>query len=240
MSDSAIRTPRRPIAIRRSFFTHQVIPARKRAGRDAVQGDPDQEGDDDGGQLVGPAERKAEGARDHGLRKTTANATDRAIPGPRRRADSVARSAGLRVVAAGWDMEAFYLLPSAGRFGSGGWPGRARATDGRCPRPDRPSPRPGRAKEGERRITRCDTASSSRTRGDPDSAADGRLPCAPPSRSGRRPLRDRHVTAQHARHVEVDVLRHGTDGLRVARDLDHRDDRVADDVALTVGKVWTT
>ena len=45
-------------------------------------------------------------------------------------------------------------------------------------------------------------------------------------------LRDRHVAAQDAGHVDVDVLAHGADGLRIAGDLDHRHDRIADHVAL--------
>ena len=34
------------------------------------------------------------------------------------------------------------------------------------------------------------------------------------------------------RQVHVDVFGHGLDGERIAGELDHRDDRVADDIAL--------
>src|SRR5262249_23404036 len=46
----------------------------------------------------------------------------------------------------------------------------------------------------------------------------------------------RHLAAQDAGHVEVDVLRHGAHRARIAGDLDHRQDRVADDVALASGE----
>jgi hypothetical protein len=41
-----------------------------------------------------------------------------------------------------------------------------------------------------------------------------------------------HLLAQQARDVDVDVLAHGAQGARVRAELDHRQDRVADDVAL--------
>jgi predicted DNA-binding protein with PD1-like motif len=43
---------------------------------------------------------------------------------------------------------------------------------------------------------------------------------------------DRHVAAQDAGHVDVDVLAHGAQRARVGADLDDRQDRVADDVPL--------
>jgi len=45
-----------------------------------------------------------------------------------------------------------------------------------------------------------------------------------------------HFTAQDARNVHVDVFAHGADGAGVGRQLDHRQDGVADDVALTSGE----
>src|SRR5712691_1668133 len=47
---------------------------------------------------------------------------------------------------------------------------------------------------------------------------------------------ERHLAPQDAGHVEIDVLGHGADGARIAADLDHRQDRVADDVALAGGE----
>src|SRR3990170_2112625 len=45
-------------------------------------------------------------------------------------------------------------------------------------------------------------------------------------------LVERHVLGDDARHIEVDVLRHGRRGPGVGGQLEHRHDRVADDVAL--------
>jgi hypothetical protein len=49
-------------------------------------------------------------------------------------------------------------------------------------------------------------------------------------------LVDGHFAGQHAGHVNIDVLAHGPERARVARDLDHRHDRIADHVALTGGE----
>src|SRR4051794_23719423 len=45
-------------------------------------------------------------------------------------------------------------------------------------------------------------------------------------------LIERHFTAQHAGNINIDMLTHGANRLRVSRDLDYRYDRVSDDIAL--------
>src|SRR5262249_3748226 len=49
-------------------------------------------------------------------------------------------------------------------------------------------------------------------------------------------LIERHLAAQDAGHVDVDVLRHGAHRARIAADLDDWQDRIADDVALAGGE----
>ena len=136
--------------MRSSFFTHQVMPGSK-AGRDATpfRAIPIEQRDHDGGQLVGPAERelralaitrlgKIGGHRDRDRQRDA---------GPRRRTASVARSAGLRVVAAGWDMKAFYLPRRPVRApGAAGGSGRGapRTVGAHGPAPALPARREGR------------------------------------------------------------------------------------------------
>src|SRR5712691_7880171 len=61
----------------------------------------------------------------------------------------------------------------------------------------------------------------------------------PPARRAEHALEElvaglvgRHLAAQQARHVDVDVLAHRAHRTRIGAQLDHREDRVADDVAL--------